>query len=49
MPMLILLRIKYTIKYQSEKDNKITEKIEDIAKGKLVVQADNPVESSRGC
>lgn len=43
--MLILLRIKYTIKYQSEKDNKITEKIEDIAKGKLVVQADNPVEA----
>lgn len=43
--MLILLRIKYTIKYQSKKDNKITEKIEDIAKGKLVVQADNPVEA----
>lgn len=30
---------------QQEKDNKITEKIEDIAKEKLVVKTDNPVEA----
>ncbi|WP_227005708.1 hypothetical protein [Leuconostoc citreum] len=30
---------------QQEKENKITEKIEDIAKEKLVVKADNPVEA----